>query len=461
MLGATQTQSTDIVIDMFTLLSFNALSLAGLKKDDSSTEPDLQVQTNSAPPLCQTGQLTYLSRKLTAEQVTVACIQESRLSLPSGFNTTDYHIAHAPAQQGIGGLIIMVAKLKGTRLARHRVFSPRVMAALVYFNEVPLWVVAAHAPIRKSPVEDHEAFAEQLERALAARPQAAHLVGGADLNARFAVKPDEITIVGHLTSGCPHNGVHAHGLLHTLQRHSAHLVNTFMDSQAGTVQTSRPVDRHGTELPTYGTSRGDNTLISEDQHNSIATWKHARSGRIYQIDYILAGNSLFQALASCSTLPWSYMDLLTCSDHRPLVASFVISGQKTKAPLLALRRHQTPQHLVDFEQAVKKKLTSFAPRPASTPFDVTHQLQHLAITALQETKPKVRQPRSSWISQPTWTLMEQLNTLRKLIKCWKHTPQRCATYLPLSLPAVTGAPPLMTYPFTVDADRGSFRASLQ
>eukprot|EP00971_Amphidinium_carterae_P331032 6464371-Amphidinium_carterae.2 len=399
----------------------------------------------AASPLCQPGQLTFLTRRLENEGITVACIQESRLSLPSDFTTTPFHIVHSPADRGIGGLLILVSKQPHIRVLRHKVFGQRVLSALVQVREKLIYVINCHAPIRKAPAAQHADFAQLLETAITSCPANAMLVGGSDLNARLAGAAEDYHVVGLLTSLCPHQAAHAQDLLQALQRTGTHLVNTFIDSGV-----SGPTVR-ADPLPDQADC-WHNPRLTVEQHNSITTWFHAGSSKAFQIDYVLASREGLDCVSRCSTLPWGYIDLLTSSDHRPVVASFMIQGCKGITRSQQLRRHKTPQHLIDFKARAKLKLAAYTPSPQATPFEVTQELQNLALAALQETRPRGKQARASWIRPSTWTLMCALNATRKLLKTWKHAPEHCSRYLPLEVLTFEHTGATFDLPATVDLD---------
>eukprot|EP00971_Amphidinium_carterae_P205122 4070860-Amphidinium_carterae.2 len=178
--------------ETFTVLTWNSLSLAGDKEAKVLTN---RKSTSVSPHgLCQPGSLSHLTDKLAAEGVTVACIQESCLTLPEDFTTTKFHVLQNPATRGVGGLLVLVAKATGLRLAQHRCYGARVMTVRVQFHSTAVYLINAHAPIRRAPPEDHAEFAAQLQNALARQPPGSILIGGADLNARLAVVPSEISV---------------------------------------------------------------------------------------------------------------------------------------------------------------------------------------------------------------------------------------------------------------------------
>eukprot|EP00971_Amphidinium_carterae_P349212 6490901-Amphidinium_carterae.1 len=309
------------------------------------------------------------------------------------------------------------------------------MAVRIQFHSCSLYVINAHAPIRRSPPVDHEDFALQLQRALAKQPPGSILIGGADLNARLAVVPPEVSVVGGLASHCPHNAVHAQELVHVLQRHNVHLANTFLDSKIGQDTASPVMTTPAQRIASIvGTTRSTSVGLSEAEHESITTWFHAGSKKSFQIDFIMADKHAMDNLTSCSTLPWAYLDLYTFSDHRPVVASFLFQSKRDKATMMQTKRHKSEQHLTDFKASLSRRLASYTVGADSTAFDVTQSLQNMAREVMHETRPRGRQKRSSWISDEAWTLMNKLNVLRKLAKAWKHDRRKCSNYLPVDIP---------------------------
>eukprot|EP00971_Amphidinium_carterae_P303145 6023499-Amphidinium_carterae.3 len=334
-------------------------------------------------------------------------------------------------------LLMLVAKAPGLRLAQHKCYGPRVMAVRIQFHSCSLYVINAHAPIRRAPTADHAEFALQLQRALAKQPPGSTLVGGADLNARLAVVPPEVSVVGGLASHCPHNAAHAQELIHVLQRHSVHLANTFLDSKIGQDTASPVMTAPAQRIASIvGTTRSASASLSESEHESIATWYHAGSKKSFQIDFIFADKHAMDNLTSCSTLPWAYLDLYTFSDHRPVVASFLIQSKREKATMMQTKKHKSEQHLTDFKASLSRRLANHTVSADSTAFDVTQALQCMAREVMHETRPRGRQKKSSWISDEPWTLMNKLNTLRKLVKAWKHDRRKCSNHLPVDLPDI-------------------------
>eukprot|EP00971_Amphidinium_carterae_P236934 4702491-Amphidinium_carterae.5 len=207
------------------------------------------------------------------------------------------------------------------------------------------------------------------------------------------------------------------------------------------------------ELDSRGSQpRTGHISLSPSQHDAISTWCHPRSKLLFQIDFVLTCEKALAAVSTCSTLPWSYFDLLTCSDHRSVFASFLIGkpAVKRRAPQ-PTRRHKCPAHLIAFQDHVKKKMTSFAPAAGASPLEVTAELQSIAVESMRLTKPKKAQPRQDWILPATWNHMRSLHTLRKFIKARKHSSDEGRWHLPIQLGAVNGAPEGLELPCVVTA----------
>eukprot|EP00971_Amphidinium_carterae_P316429 6289804-Amphidinium_carterae.3 len=301
-----------------------------------------------------------------------------------------------PAAKGIGGLVIAIAKKDGHEVLHHKCIGPRVLAALVKLNGKPFFILCAHAPIRKAPESEHVDFALAIETALGDKPKAAKLLGGADLNARVAQQEDGITISGPLASKCPYTAIHARSLMRVLQRHQVHL-------------------------------------------DSIVTWQHPRTKKEYQIDFVLANTGALEEVTACGTQAWAHYDMLTRSDHRAVKATFLASRANHKRGLRVVRKHSSEAHLQAFKAKMASAMSSYKPCNSSTPFAVTKDLQKVAIATLAATRPKAAQPRSSWISEHTWTLMRRLNQLRKIHKECRHHSRGANKWLfPVLLDKVPG-----------------------
>eukprot|EP00971_Amphidinium_carterae_P331938 6465802-Amphidinium_carterae.3 len=270
----------DEVNDKITILTLNALSLAGRLEESPAVHAttDDGMASQGPPPLCQAGQLVYLCKRLQQESVDIACIQESRLALPDDFSVGDYWVIQNAASRGVGGILILVAKGSNNKILRHRAIGSRVLHSTVRCKGINVFVVAAHAPIQKSPAEVHEEFAQHLRSALACKPQGAILLGGADLNTRMGVLPEGITIAGQLASVCPKKAYHAKGLLDCLQEFQVSLVNTFIDSSSAHHPESESIEQDSDTSPAM-----QNANLTQAQHDAIATWFHPRSKKTFQI----------------------------------------------------------------------------------------------------------------------------------------------------------------------------------
>eukprot|EP00971_Amphidinium_carterae_P331353 6464850-Amphidinium_carterae.2 len=420
-------------LDTFSVMTFNALSLAE-KDGDRMLEP-----------LRQTGQLKFLCSRLQGESITVSFIQESRLCLPEGFSLLTHEVVQNPSVRGVGGLLTLVAKDSGVKIVSHKLFGPRIMSVTPSVHGHTVFTVNSHAPIRKAPPEVHADFAANMRRCLSSRKKGALLIGGSDFNMRVAEVPSDVHITGPLASHCPHKAAHAHELMRVLHSNGVFLANTFIDSGKGN-DGAQGHDCRGAQ------HSGENDL-SELQHNAISTWCHPQSKRLYQIDYILSCAASMAALSSCGTLPWSHFDLTTSSDHRPVVATFLVgrAAVKKSAPQ-PMRRHKNPAHLAAFTEHVKKKIAQFQPSLGAAPLDTTLELQAIAVESMRLTKPKTARPRQDWITSGTWEKMLKLHNLRKFLKARRHAADKGQRLLPIQLEAVTAAPAGSHFPCIVNAE---------
>eukprot|EP00971_Amphidinium_carterae_P221330 4393973-Amphidinium_carterae.1 len=429
-LTADPRQAAGQTLDVLKVLTFNALSMANKEAE------------KSLDPLRQTGQLKFLCDRLHAEKVDIAFIQESRLCLPQSFDIKSHHIIQNPSKHGIGGLLTLVAKSKHVVIKNHRQFGHRVLCVSLMYHGHTIFTVNSHAPIRKSAPEVHSEFATCMKRCLSTKAAGAILIGGSDLNTRVAEVPPDVHISGPLSSACPHKAVHAYELLRTLQAHGVFLANTF-------VNTSTESDGN---LDSRAGRLRDDLPLSSSQHNAISTWCHPQTKLLFQIDFVLSCERALAALSTCSTLPWSYLDLMTCSDHRPVCASFLIgkTASKRRAPQ-PTRRHKCPAHLSAFQEHIRQKMNSFVPAAGASPLDTTAQLQSIAVESMQITRPKTTQPRQDWISPASWGHMKSLHTLRKFIKARKHSSDEGRWHLPLQLCAINGVPHPVELPCVLTA----------
>eukprot|EP00971_Amphidinium_carterae_P341913 6480981-Amphidinium_carterae.1 len=426
---AAATQAEGQTLDALKVLTFNALSMAHKEADQPFD------------PLRQTGQLRFLCQRLQAENVEIAFIQESRLCLPPSFDIKSHHIIQNPSKQGVGGLLTIVAKSKNVVIKNHRQFGPRVLCVTLVYHGQAIFTVNSHAPIRKSPPEVHTEFASCLRRCLSTKAEGAILIGGSDLNTRVAEVPPDVHISGPLSSTCPHKAAHAYELLRVLQAHGVFLANTFVD-------TGKGLD--GTLDGRSELMQADCMPLSPSQHDAIATWCHPQSKLLFQIDFVLSCKRALAALSTCSTLPWSYLDLLTCSDHRPVCASFLIGkpAVKRRAPQ-PTRKHKCAAHLTAFQEHIRQKMISFVPPDGVSPLEITAQLQDIAVESMRITKPRTTQPRQDWILSATWAHMKSLHTLRKFIKARRHSSDEGRWHLPLHLGVINGAPLQLELPCAV------------
>eukprot|EP00971_Amphidinium_carterae_P348881 6490720-Amphidinium_carterae.3 len=412
----------------------------------------------SVDPLKHTGQITFLCKRLLEENILVAFIQESRLALPEGFETATHKVLQNPSEKGIGGLLTIVAKDKDVKVLNHRLYGGRILTVTIAFKGTTIYAVNSHGPIRKAPESEHLAFAAQLSQALASKPLGALLVGGSDLNTRVMDTPDDVTISGPLASVCPYKARHAHQLLRALHRHGVFLANTFVNTAKGGVEVhgelSTTIQFTETDDAVHmdgGTSTG--MQLTQDMHDSIATWVHPRSKKVFQIDFILTCKQSLDAISVCSTLPWAHFDVLTSSDHRAVTATFLVKHHdRKKQAQQPTRTHRSPQHLAAFKENITAKMRDLQIGPEAPPLEVTHELQSMAVEALRATKPRLAQPRKEWISQNTWKHMRLLNKLRKLLKSRMGHSTKLDHLFPLELLPAQGAPIGLALPSIVTGE---------
>eukprot|EP00971_Amphidinium_carterae_P007503 148848-Amphidinium_carterae.2 len=391
------------VINTITVITLNVLSLAGGEEHQNAAD-GVEHSCSNVPTLCRAGQLTFLCEKLETDQVSIACLQETRLSLPEGFTMRAFDIVQNPACNGCGGLIIAVSKQQGHEVLSHKSFGARVLTATTRIHGRLVFVLCAHAPIRKAPAEEHAQFAQDVETAVAGRPKNALLLGGADLNARVAQQESAITISGPLASKCPFEAAHARQLMRVLQKRQVHLLNTFLDSNGLWDERTR-----------------NEPVTSESIQQAITTWRHPQTKREFQIDYILSCPEAIRCVSACGTLAWAHYDLLTQSDHRAVRATFVVGGaEKKQRTKRRIKQHTSETHLRNFSERMSSAMRDYRPVHNSTPFAVVRNLQEVALANLAATKPRGAQPKSAWISGATWKMMRSLNALRKIHKDSQH-----------------------------------------
>eukprot|EP00971_Amphidinium_carterae_P351589 6492178-Amphidinium_carterae.1 len=432
--------------DSFSVLTWNVLSLG---EKDTAKHVD---------PLKQTGQLTFLCKRLAEENILIAFIQESRLKLPDGFETATHRVLQNPAEKGIGGLLTIVTKQRDLKVLNHWTYGGRILSATLSFKGTTIYTINSHGPIRKSPEQEHTEFADRMANALAHKPLGAILVGGSDLNTRVADTPEDVAISGPLASVCPYKARHAHQLLRALHHGGAFLANTFVNTAKGGAEVHAGISQAGAaHLRQSGDASVDEDFqpvhIDPDMHDSISTWVHSRSKKTFQIDYILTCKRALDAVSTCSTLPWAHFDVLTTSDHRAVTATFLLKHfEKKMIEPQPTRTHKSPEHLAAFKANITAQMSTLHIGPDAPPLEVTHELQNMAVEALKATKPKVAQPRKEWITSGTWKHMRLLNGLRKLLKTRKtHMP--VLTHLfPMELLPARGAPEGLRLPSTMTVE---------
>eukprot|EP00971_Amphidinium_carterae_P103644 2051923-Amphidinium_carterae.4 len=408
------------VVATISILTWNTPSIAGKEEDQVKTE-DQPVPKREPPTLCRPGQLTFLCSKLREDGIDIACLQETRLSLPEGFSMATHWIAQNPAVNGHEGLIIAIDKKDDSELVSYKAVGDRILTALVRVRGTLIFVVNGHAPIRKAPAEEHERFAHNLEDALSAKPRNALLLGGADLNARVLEKDEGNDVFGPLASLCPYRAVHARHMMRTLQKRGAKLSNTFVNSRRGKNESDLTEDQD-----------------PEDFHAAITTWVHPRSKKELQIDFVLACCKAMDMMTFCATMPWAQYDMLTRSDHRAVKATILVSHTKTSKGPRKIRKHTSEEHLRAFKLRMREAIADYHPTPNSTSFAVVKELQEKAVEVMTATKPRAAQPRASWISSDTRSMMRELNRIRKILRGCIYPDAGCPWLLPVDLRKMPG-----------------------
>eukprot|EP00971_Amphidinium_carterae_P028717 565442-Amphidinium_carterae.1 len=141
---------------------------------------------------------------------------------------------------------------------KYHTHSNRVMSVHMRVDSLHVRLVCAHAPIAEAPVQDHEDFAQAMEKALSCIEAGEVVLTGCDLNARLSTLIGEFQCIGpHATSVCPVDAVFRRSCLALFD--NARLVAA-------------------------------NTVLQDSQST---TWRHP-SGSEHQIDFILVPHSLVE-----------------------------------------------------------------------------------------------------------------------------------------------------------------------
>eukprot|EP00971_Amphidinium_carterae_P338615 6476025-Amphidinium_carterae.3 len=354
----------DDLVTRLSVVSFNALSMSDRDRADIG--------------LNRTGKLVILDSLLCGLDIDVACIQESRISCEEGLETEHFRVCVHSAVAGVGGLLVMIRKDPALQILSQKGYGARVLAVKCRLHGKHLVVVAAHAPTRDSASEDHRQFLVNLQMATNCSSSWSIIIG-ADLNARVREVGEDLNCVGPHSSPCHLKGKHARPLLFWCNQKGLSLLNTF---HAGT---------HG-----------------------MTTWRHPSATpddpKESQIDFILADRMLAEKVSVCEPLPWTRLDTTTTSDHRPIVAHFVIATSKAHAVKRPLRYPVSEGHARQYQVEVRRMLATW--KAPAAPLKAVQELQHLALRALRHIKPSKDVPKKPWISEGTWSVVSALRDLR-------------------------------------------------
>eukprot|EP00971_Amphidinium_carterae_P331183 6464597-Amphidinium_carterae.1 len=141
------------------------------------------------------GQFQLLQQRLLDGNIDVACVQETRSSMPTT-NFKHYEFLHNVAISGHGGVAIFVRRCKHIQLIDHRAFGRRILSARIKVHGRMLTVISAHGPPQLAHTAIHAEFNECMNRALTTTPSGSTVLG-ADLN--LHLQPLREFIPGELT----------------------------------------------------------------------------------------------------------------------------------------------------------------------------------------------------------------------------------------------------------------------
>eukprot|EP00971_Amphidinium_carterae_P121692 2410032-Amphidinium_carterae.1 len=377
------------------VVSFNTRSLGNREERVQEVAP--------SHGLNHPGLLVKLLSQLTERDIDIATIQESRLRMEDekldirGF--TVIMLAAATGRGSHGGLLIAVRQSREVKVLSHRSFGQRILAASCTIGKKALLVATMHAPVRKSPPEVHQQFAEHVKEFLEYRRHHQSVIIGCDLNCKLGSLEVPLNIIGEHASPCPYQARYALETIGVLHRHQMFFLNTLLSP----VQT-------------------DHT-----------TWKHPRSTieepRWYQIDYIVSSMDLRDCCSSATPLPRGAFDSLLEADHRPLEARFVLWTKKVTTRRKPLRRCVSKEHERVFVRRLAEQLANFEQPHNASAAQRVQEIIMVAARTLEDTKPKKATPRKDWISEATWENMRKLTRVRVSIAKWRHSERDVSAML--------------------------------
>eukprot|EP00971_Amphidinium_carterae_P092486 1831225-Amphidinium_carterae.1 len=144
------------------IITYNTLSLGEGKQNNKQTSQT----TSTDKGLNNTGQLTQLCQRLIELQISVACLQETRLTLPKDFTTSTHHAIVTNSTKGKGGLITLVEKCPHTIITQENHPHACLQQVTIKHFNTTFHITNAHAPVRESPRHIHEHFQKMLTQHL-------------------------------------------------------------------------------------------------------------------------------------------------------------------------------------------------------------------------------------------------------------------------------------------------------
>eukprot|EP00971_Amphidinium_carterae_P223014 4425353-Amphidinium_carterae.1 len=149
--------------------------------------------------------MKFVAAQLHELKADVVFVQETRLPASVDLQHLDgFQLFATPSPAGHGGLLVMVRKDPLFAVDKYFIHSNRVMSVHMRIDSLRVRLVCAHAPIAEAPDQDHEDFAQAMEKALVRIEAGEIVLTGCDLNARLATLIGEFQCIGpHATGVCP------------------------------------------------------------------------------------------------------------------------------------------------------------------------------------------------------------------------------------------------------------------
>eukprot|EP00971_Amphidinium_carterae_P117238 2322384-Amphidinium_carterae.3 len=411
----TSTCTTHNFTDTVNIITYNARTMNDappstyVKKADRNKDPLGTSSINASVG----GQFQLLQQRLLDGNIDVACVQETRSSMPT---TTFKHFefVHNAAVSGHGGVAIFIRRCKHLQLLEHRAFGKRILLVRIKVHGRILWVISAHGPPQLAHAAVHGDFCSCMSQALEMVARGSTVIG-ADLN--LHLQPLREFINSDLTGPyCSDDALsrqrHGLPLVRTLASHSLHFANTLLaPPNLDTIHTWRhPRFRHA--CPTIPATIRDQ--LRQPGHQ--------------QIDFCLVSPDLMQVTSFCRPLQWAFFDALNGSDHRPVQISILWQlttpdksrrGQRgvTVKPRRLLRAPVDDEHLRRYQAGIAAAVEG-SEWWNYNPSDAVQIIQLAAIDTLEATHVPGDTPKVSWMHPATWKLLVALNALRREFEAW-------------------------------------------